>query len=70
MEDLPLKMLLAKDGKTVLVAAGEIIDEDMAKKIDEAGVTEVVIRSPLTCEARYGMCAKCYGWDLGNKENG
>jgi DNA-directed RNA polymerase subunit beta' len=60
--------IVGKDGKKVIVPAGEIIDEVTAKKIDEAGVTEVVIRSPLTCEARYGMCMKCYGWDLGSKK--
>jgi DNA-directed RNA polymerase subunit beta' len=63
--------IAAKDvvgkGKTVLAAAGEIIDEEMAKKIEGAGVTEVTIRSPLSCRSRYGMCAKCYGWDLGTK---
>jgi len=61
------KDVVAPKGKTVLVKTGEIIDEATAKKIDEAGVTSVVIRSPLTCEARYGMCVKCYGWDLGTK---
>jgi len=60
--------VLAKDGKTVMVAAGDLIDEAMAKKIDEAGVTEVTLRSPLACTARYGMCMKCYGWDLGTKK--
>jgi DNA-directed RNA polymerase subunit beta' len=60
--------IVAKDGRTVLVPAGEIIDEVAAAKIDEAGITEVTIRSPLTCEARYGMCMKCYGWDLGSKK--
>ena len=63
--------VVAKDiigkGKTVLVAAGEIIDEEMSRKIDGAGVTEVTVRSPLSCQSRYGMCAKCYGWDLGTK---
>ncbi len=57
-----------KNGKEILVAKGDIIDEELAKKIEESGVTEVVIRSPLTCEARYGMCVKCYGWDLGTKK--
>ncbi|HTK03568.1 MAG TPA: DNA-directed RNA polymerase subunit beta' [Alphaproteobacteria bacterium] len=46
---------------------GELIDEAMAKKIDESGVDSISIRSPLTCDARYGMCQKCYGWDLGTK---
>jgi DNA-directed RNA polymerase subunit beta' len=62
------KDIVSKDGKTTYVPAGEIIDEVTAKKIDEAGIVEVVIRSPLTCEARYGMCMKCYGWDLGTKK--
>jgi len=55
-------------GKKVLVPAGEIITEEAAKKIDEAGVISVFVRSPLTCGARYGMCVKCYGWDLGTKD--
>jgi DNA-directed RNA polymerase subunit beta' len=61
------KDVIAPKGKTVLAAAGEIIDEATAKKIDEAGIISVIVRSPLTCEARYGMCVKCYGWDLGTK---
>ncbi len=63
-----LNDILAKDGKTVIVPAGELMDEVTAKKVDEAGVAEVTIRSPLGCEARYGMCVKCYGWDLGTKK--
>lgn len=59
--------IISPKGKKVLVAAGEMIDEAMAKKIDEEGITSVMVRSPLTCEARYGMCVKCYGWDLGTK---
>ena len=50
-----------------MVAEGEIIDEEMAKKIEEAGVAEVISPLSLTCQSRYGMCAKCYGWDLGTK---
>ncbi len=61
------KDVVAPKGKAVMVKAGDMIDEATAKKIDEAGVTSVVIRSPLTCKARYGMCVKCYGWDLGTK---
>ena len=55
-------------GKKVIVSKGDIISEEMAHSIEEAGVTEVVLRSPLTCLSRYGMCAKCYGLDLSNKE--
>ncbi len=61
------KDVTAPDDKTILVEAGNIIDEVTAKKIDESGVAFVIIRSPLTCQARYGLCAKCYGWDLGTK---
>ncbi len=59
--------ITGKGAKNVLIKAGEIIDEEMARKIEEAGVAEVTIRSPLSCQARYGICAKCYGWDLGTK---
>lgn len=55
-------------GKKVIVAKGEIITEEKAIEIDALGVAEVVIRSPLTCGARYGICAACYGWDLSRKQ--
>ncbi|MEJ2348057.1 MAG: hypothetical protein P8Y17_02550 [Patescibacteria group bacterium] len=54
--------------KKPIVAKGEIIDEEKAKEIEEADIKKVVIRSPLTCSSRYGICAKCYGWDLSNKK--
>jgi DNA-directed RNA polymerase subunit beta' len=62
-----IKDVIDPKKKKVIVTAGEIIDEACAKKIDELGINSVTIRSPLTCEARYGMCVKCYGWDLGTK---
>ncbi|MBN1452064.1 MAG: DNA-directed RNA polymerase subunit beta' [Anaerolineales bacterium] len=43
----------------------DIIDHDMARKISQAGLAEVKVRSPLTCELTHGICAKCYGIDLG-----
>jgi len=36
-----------------------------SKRIEAAGIDEVKVRTPLTCETRYGLCAKCYGRDLG-----
>lgn len=48
----------------VLCHAGEIIDEDIAKRIGESPVEGVMIRSVLTCESRHGVCAKCYGRNL------
>jgi DNA-directed RNA polymerase subunit beta' len=43
----------------------DIIDHDMARKISQAGIPEVKVRSPMTCELTHGICAKCYGIDLG-----
>ncbi|GAM10971.1 DNA-directed RNA polymerase subunit beta' [Geobacter sp. OR-1] len=48
----------------VLVASGTEIDEGLVKKIEDAGLERVKIRSVLTCESRRGICAMCYGRDL------
>ena len=48
----------------VIVAAGELIEEPHMEAIEAAGVQAVKIRSVLTCEVKYGVCAKCYGRDL------
>jgi DNA-directed RNA polymerase subunit beta' len=48
----------------VIVASGEIIDEDTAQRISETSIEVVEIRSALTCDSRRGVCAKCYGRDL------
>jgi len=45
--------------------AGTLLDEDSVEKIEALGIDEVRVRTPLTCETRYGLCAKCYGRDLG-----
>jgi DNA-directed RNA polymerase subunit beta' len=47
-----------------LIAAGEEITEDIAKKIQESPIERVEIRSVLTCESKRGVCAKCYGRNL------
>jgi DNA-directed RNA polymerase subunit beta' len=51
------------DGE-ILKMAGEVISPSDAKRIAQAGVKEVIIRSGLTCESQYGICQKCYGWSL------
>ncbi|GEO10307.1 DNA-directed RNA polymerase subunit beta' [Segetibacter aerophilus] len=48
----------------LLVEAGQQIDEDIAKAIEEAGIETVEIRSVLTCEAKRGVCVRCYGKNL------
>jgi DNA-directed RNA polymerase subunit beta' len=53
----------------LLVASGEIISEDVAVAIENAGIEEVEIRSVLTCELKRGVCAKCYGRNLATHRN-
>ncbi|MFZ5816942.1 MAG: DNA-directed RNA polymerase subunit beta' [Bacillota bacterium] len=48
----------------VIVYANEMIDEEMAEEIKQAGITEVTIRSVLTCRTRFGVCRACYGRNL------
>ncbi|NBO48917.1 MAG: DNA-directed RNA polymerase subunit beta' [Chitinophagia bacterium] len=48
----------------LLVSAGQAIDEDTAKKIEDAGIETIEIRSVLTCESKRGVCVKCYGLNL------
>ncbi len=66
--ELVLGRVLAKDaidndGATV-IEAGVMIDEKLVENLETAGVDEVIVRSPITCEAEYGICRKCYGRDL------
>ncbi len=53
------------DNQEVLYAAGTLLDEDAVDSIEKLGIDEVFVRTPLSCETRYGLCAKCYGRDLG-----
>ena len=53
------------DTQEVEYATGVLLDEDAVDKIESLGIDEVRVRTPLTCETRYGLCAKCYGRDLG-----
>lgn len=48
----------------VLVGAGQEIDESLVEEIEESSVESVEVRSPLTCESKRGICAKCYGRNL------
>ena len=48
----------------VVVKAGAVIEDRDAEIIGDSGVENIQIRSILTCEAKRGCCAKCYGWDL------
>src|SRR5258705_2507785 len=67
---LPDPRVDSKKGKepTLLVDRNELIMEEAAARIDAAGVDEVLVRSPLTCEARHGVCRACYGRNLATGE--
>jgi DNA-directed RNA polymerase subunit beta' len=48
----------------IAVPAGTMIDEQWVARIEKMSIDEVVVRSPITCEVRHGICAACYGRDL------
>jgi DNA-directed RNA polymerase subunit beta' len=48
----------------VLVEAGTLLDEKGVRTLEQAGVDQISVRSPISCETRYGVCAQCYGRDL------
>ena len=48
-----------------VIEAGTLISEDLCDLVEKLGIDEVKVRTPLTCNTRYGLCAKCYGRDLG-----
>ena len=54
---------IKKDGK-VLFKKGHLFDEESASLLQNSGIKKVKIRSPITCEAKLGLCSKCYGRDL------
>jgi DNA-directed RNA polymerase subunit beta' len=60
----PVDDIVDPSSGAILIKAGELIDEENVKCIEEAGVNEVCIRSVLTCECNEGICASCYGMDL------
>ncbi|MCJ7730338.1 MAG: DNA-directed RNA polymerase subunit beta' [Sedimentisphaerales bacterium] len=48
----------------MIVRENEVITAEMAAKIESLGLDAIRVRSPLTCDCTYGICAKCYGWDM------
>ncbi|MFM8812255.1 MAG: DNA-directed RNA polymerase subunit beta', partial [Methylophilaceae bacterium] len=57
--------ILHPETQEVIYPAGTLLSEDEVERIDELGIDEVKVRTALTCDTRYGICAKCYGRDLG-----
>ncbi len=57
--------VLHPETKAILVTAGKMLDEDVIDELEVCGVDEVKVRTALTCDTRFGICATCYGRDLG-----
>ncbi|QJC58001.1 DNA-directed RNA polymerase subunit beta' [Polaromonas vacuolata] len=57
--------VLHPEDRSVLYPAGTMLDEDMMDVLEVAGVDEIKVRTALNCETRFGLCASCYGRDLG-----
>jgi len=57
--------IINPETQEVVYPAGTLLTEDEVENIDALGIDEVKVRTALTCETRYGICAKCYGRDLG-----
>ena len=59
------------DTNELILNAGELLDEQKVRILEESGIDQVNVRSAITCETRYGVCSQCYGRDLarGNRIN-
>lgn len=57
--------IIHPETREVIFHAGTLLEEDHCDDLDAAGVDEVKVRTALTCDTRFGLCAKCYGRDLG-----
>ena len=57
--------VVSPETQETLYEAGYLLDEDAVDQIEALGIDEVRVRTPLTCDTRYGLCARCYGRDLG-----
>jgi DNA-directed RNA polymerase beta' subunit len=57
-----------KIDRKVVVHAGEVIDKTTAEIIEASKLDNIIVRSPLTCKTFYGVCSKCYGYDLGTNQ--
>ena len=62
------KIVSPKSKKEIVKKDGEITEEKILQVLKE-GVTEALVRSPMTCELKYGVCATCYGWDFSARKN-
>ena len=59
---------VSDDGEELVIPAGALLDEHLVDQLDTHAIEEVKVRSPITCETRFGICARCYGRDLARGE--
>jgi DNA-directed RNA polymerase subunit beta' len=57
--------ILKPGSEEVFIATGTLLDEKLVRGLEHEGVDQIKVRSPITCKTRYGVCAQCYGRDLG-----
>ncbi len=57
--------IINPESQAIAYTAGTLLDENIVADIESLGIDEVKVRTPLTCDTRHGLCAKCYGRDLG-----
>ncbi|MGD8323563.1 MAG: DNA-directed RNA polymerase subunit beta', partial [Gammaproteobacteria bacterium] len=56
--------VMSPGGDKVLIEAGQLLDEEGVRLVEELSIDQIVVRSPITCATQYGVCAQCYGRDL------
>ncbi len=56
--------VLAPANEALVLEAGSLLDERAVGKLESASIDQLLVRSPITCATRYGVCAQCYGRDL------
>ena len=62
---VPAVDVMDPSGTKLLIAAGTMIDENLVTVLEDNGIDKMLVRSVITCDSRQGVCAKCYGRDLG-----
>jgi DNA-directed RNA polymerase subunit beta' len=56
--------IMKPGAREVLIPSGTLLDEKLVRLLETEGVDQIKVRSPITCETRYGVCSHCYGRDL------
>jgi DNA-directed RNA polymerase subunit beta' len=57
--------VLKVNSDEIAISKGTLLDEEWCERIEELGIDQIKVRSPITCDTRYGICSSCYGRDLG-----